>query len=214
MTTHSKDDIKQAHDYLIALGGFVTKFARVTRAPRFPDGALETDVEHSFHLALSATELAASYFPHLDVGLVTQFSLVHDFPEVYAGDVWTFGISDEDRLKKEADEKKATEKLLKELPPHSAQLLKRYEAQKEDEAVFVRFIDKFLPAIINYWSKEAGSFLQDYDLSSRKELEEKVEEWAAELKIKFPGQPFLHDVLAMVSRSSSESVLTYLNHRV
>ena len=129
------DPTKQAHDYMLVIGKLVIDFARVTRAPRLPDGARETDVEHSFHLGLSATELAGTYFPDLDAGLVAQFSLVHDLPEVYVGDVWTFGISPEDRAKKEQDEKQATLRLLKELPPNTANLLERYEKQIEKEAL-------------------------------------------------------------------------------
>ena len=203
------DDVKNAHDYLLKIGEVVVEFSRVTRAPRFPDGARETDVEHSFHLALSATELAATYFPELDAGLIAQFSLVHDLPEMYTGDVWTFGISDEDRAKKEAAERKATEKLLKELPPYLAKLLERYESQREPEAVFVRFIDKFLPAVVNFWSKEACTFLDDYDGHDRTLLHERTQQWLADLKAKFPDYPFLHDVLEMVDASSEESIYTY-----
>jgi len=209
MTDLSDKNVKAAHDQLLILGGFVTKFSRVTRAPRFPDGALETDVEHSFHLALSATELASNYFPELDVGLVAQFSMVHDMPEVYAGDVWTFGITEEDRIKKEAAEKRATERLLTELPPHTMDLLKRYESQKEPEALFVRFVDKFLPAIINYWSKEASTFLDDYDGHDREKLHARTQQWIAELKTRFPEYPFLHKVLEMIDATSEESVYTH-----
>lgn len=217
--TFPVNDTKNAHDYLLKIGEIVVQFARVTRAPRLPDGARETDVEHSFHLALSATELAATYFPELDTGVVAQFGLVHDLPEVYSGDVWTFGISDEDRAKKEQAEREATEKLLHELPPYMSQLLARYESQKEPEAVFVRFVDKFLPAIINFWSKEAGTFLDDYDGHDRVQLHARTQQWLAELKAKFPDYPFLHDVLEMIDASSEESVYahaakstsTYLN---
>lgn len=203
--------VEEAHDYLLVLGELVTKFARVTRAPRMPDGARETDVEHSFHLALSATELAGTYFPDLDVGLVAQFSLVHDLPEVYAGDVWTFGISEVDRTKKEAAEKNATKQLLTELPPHTAHLLKRYEAQKENEALFVRFVDKFLPAIINYFAKEASTFLNDYDGHNRSELHARTQQWIMDLKTRFPEYPFLHNILEMLDATSEESV--YSNSR-
>ncbi len=210
MKSEPSENVEEAHNHLLALGELVIKFARVTRAPRFPDGARETDVEHSFHLALSATELAASYFPALDAGLVAQFSLVHDLPEVNVGDVWTFGISNEDREKKEAAERESTKKLLKELPPHTASLLKRYEDQEEKEALFVRFVDKMLPAIINYWSKEAGSFLDDYNGHDRVELHRRTQQWLSELTSRFPQYPFLHSVLEMLDSTSEESVFAHL----
>lgn len=173
-----------------------------------PDGTRESDVEHSFHLALSATELAATYFPELDAGLVTQYSLVHDLPEVYAGDVWTFGITQEDRVKKEAAEADATKILMKELPPHTAQLLKRYESQSDQEALFVRFVDKMLPAVINYWAKDANTFKQDYDAHDRKDLHRRTQEWINELKARFPEYPFLHDLLERLYETSEEAVYT------
>ena len=72
---HSDKDVQQAHDYLLALGYLIVRFAEVDRAPRYPNSDRENDVEHSFHLAISSTELAADYYPELDVGLVAEFSL-------------------------------------------------------------------------------------------------------------------------------------------
>lgn len=206
MTAHSNDPVANAHDQMIFLGGLVTRFACVSRAPRMPDGTRESDLEHSYHLALSATELAATYFPELDVGLVARYSLVHDLPELYAGDVWTFGITPEDRDKKEADEAAATERLLKELPPHTAQLLKRYESQSDQEALFVRFVDKMLPAVINYWAKDASTFKVDYNAHDREELHRRTQLWIHELKTRFPEYPFLHHLLERLDETSEDAV--------
>jgi putative hydrolase of HD superfamily len=195
---------QQAHDYLLTLGRIMVQFADVERAPRYPDGDRETDVEHSFHLALSATEIAANYYPDLDTGLVAQFSLVHDLPETYTGDVWTFNISDDDRAKKEAAEKEATAKLIQELPPHTAQLLKRYENQEEVEARFVRFVDKILPAIINTWAGDANTFKQDYGMASAADVLEKREARTAKLQAMFPEFQFIHLVRDLISKTSVE----------
>lgn len=82
MLKKSQDDRTQtAHDYMLLLGALSVAFSDVERAPRYPNGKRESDVEHSFHLAVSAVELAADFYPELDVGLVSQFSLVHDIPE-------------------------------------------------------------------------------------------------------------------------------------
>jgi putative hydrolase of HD superfamily len=171
-----------------------------------PDGTRESDVEHSYHLALSAVELAATYFPELDAGLIAQFSMVHDLPEVYTGDVWTFGISDEDRAVKEDAEKVATERLMKELPPYTAKLLKCYEAQNEPEALFVRFVDKMLPAVINYWAGSASTFIEDYAADDRDALHLRTQQWVDELKKRFPEYPFLHELLEKLDESSEEAV--------
>jgi putative hydrolase of HD superfamily len=195
---------EHAHDRLLTLGEFTVRFAAVERAPRYPNGDRETDVEHSYHLALSATELAADYYPDLDVGLVAQFSLVHDLPEVYTGDTWTFNISDEDRSKKEQAEKEATKKLFQELPPYTAQLLERYEQQTEPEARFVRFVDKLLPAIINIMAGQANTFKEDYGMASAAQVRANREARTAKLQAMFPEFQFIHVVRDLLSETSLE----------
>jgi putative hydrolase of HD superfamily len=202
----NRERAQQAHDYLLALGNVSVRFAQVERAPRYPDGDRETDVEHSFHLALSAIELAANYYPELDTGLITQFSLVHDLPELYTGDVWTFNISDEDRAKKELTEKAAIDQLLDELPPHVAQLLERYEAQQEPEARFVRFVDKILPAIINIMAGDANTFKEDYGINTVEQLNAGREARTAKLQAMFPEFQFIHLVRDLISKTSAEHV--------
>jgi len=201
-----------AHDYMLTIGALTVAFAEVERAPRYPNGDRETDVEHSFHLALSAIELAADFYPELDIGLVSQFSLVHDLPEVYAGDVWTFEISDEDRAKKEAAEAKATERLMKELPPYTAQLLQRYEEQTEPEARFVRFVDKLLPAIINIMAGDANTFKEDYKVSSIGDLLKSREGHRQELLAKFPEFDAIHIIKDLLFDSSSKYVYSNENY--
>jgi len=208
-----EDKIKRAYERLLVLGDLTVQFAQVERAPRYPSGKRETDVEHSFHLALSATELAVDFYPELDVGLVAQFGLVHDLPEVYAGDVWTFNISEADRKKKEAAERKATERLLRELPPHLAQLLERYEKQIEPEARFVRFVDKLLPAVINIMAGSANTFKEDYGLASIEDLLESRIRHKDELLTKFPEFDVIHLVKELLFDSSAEHVYAGTNYK-
>ena len=203
---HSRADAQKAHDYLLALGELTVRFAKVERAPRYPSGDRENDLEHSYHLAISAVELATDYYPELDAGLVAQFSLVHDLPESYSGDVWTFQITDDDRIKKEAAEKKATQQLLRELPPHTAQLLKRYEQQTEPEARFVRFVDKLLPAIINIMAGDAITFKEDFGLTDIKEYHPEHIKRTAKYQEMFPEFNFIHMVREMISNTSAEHV--------
>jgi 5'-deoxynucleotidase YfbR-like HD superfamily hydrolase len=162
----SPQQYQKAHDYLLSLGELSVEFARVERAPRYKDGRRESDVEHSYHLALSAVELAADLYPELDTGLVAQYALIHDLPEVYAGDVWTFHVTEEELERKREAEAQATARLMTELPPHLAALLERYEQQTEPEARFVRFVDKILPAIINIVAREASTIGEDHQITS------------------------------------------------
>ncbi len=200
------EQAQQAYDYLLTLGDLTVRFAEVERAPRYPSGARENDVEHSFHLALSATELAAGFYPQLDIGLVAQFSLVHDLPERYAGDVRTFSICDEDRAKKEQAEKEATARLIKELPPHTTQLLIRYEEQIEPEARFVRFVDKILPAVINIMAGDASTFKEDYGITSIEELRAGREAHMAKLQAMFPEFDLLHAVRNLIVRTADRQM--------
>ena len=200
------NEANEAHDHLLSLGDVTVRLSEIERAPRYIDGDRETDVEHSFHLALSATELAASYYPELDVGLVSQFSLVHDLPEIYAGDVWTFNISDENLIKKIAAEKEALERLVKELPPYAAHLLTRYEEQLEPEARFVRFVDKLLPSVINVIASETSTFKEDHGINTLEELNQKVKERMARLQQMFPEFPFIYLVYELLSKTSQNHI--------
>src|ERR1041384_7563187 len=112
----TQQNAQQAHDQLLVLGDLTVKFADIHRATLYLDGHYENDAEHSFHLALSAVEIAANYHPELDVGLVSQFSIVHDLPEIYAGDSPSFKRTKEAEVQKEIAEAAALERLLKELP--------------------------------------------------------------------------------------------------
>jgi len=187
----NEQDARLAYDHLVDIGRLTVKLANVKRAPKYLNGSYENDLEHSFHLSLSATELAANYFPNLDIGLVSQFSLVHDMPEVYTGDVWTFDISEEDRNKKEVAEKLSSSRLLKELPPHTAELLGRYEKQLEPEARFVRLVDKMMPDIM-VMIGDTEEFKKDLKIKDAEYLKTVCITHSEKLRNSFPEFPFVH----------------------
>ena len=180
--------LQQAHDDLLKLGELTVRFANVHRGTLYPNGHYENDAEHSFHLAISATEIAASYHPELDTGLVSQFSIIHDLAEVYAGDVPSYRLSDHELAKKEKAEKVALEKLFDELPPHTAKLLSRYEAQKEPEARFVRLIDKLLPPVIHAVATEANKedFFSRFNIVTVEDIDKGNELFLTRLQNMFP----------------------------
>src|SRR5215510_5944555 len=68
----------------------------------------ENDAEHSFLLATLACALGAEVEPSLELGLVSQYALVHDLVEVYAGDT-TIWASAERHASKAEREAKALE---------------------------------------------------------------------------------------------------------
>lgn len=181
-------DYQKAHDDLITLGSVSIKLASVTRVMLYGEGKFENDAEHSFHLGLSAVELAASYCSNLDTGLVAQFSLVHDLTEAYVGDIPSFKIQDSDKRAKEEAEAIALKKLLNELPTHTANLLKRYEQQSEQEARFVRLIDKLIPAVVHIAKPQPNReyFLKRFNVEDIDRFDEGMKKRADELEKSFP----------------------------
>jgi len=191
-------DAKQTKDFLMTLGRIAEGISEINRVPRYSDGNRENDAEHSFHLALSATEVAAEYYPELDIGLVSQFSLVHDLPELYTGDVSTYKISEKDRSSKESAEKIATERLLKELPVYTSSLLRRYEKQLEPEARFVRLIDKLMPGVMNIMAGDASTIKEDFDIKDLDSFNESLKISNARIHKMFPEFPMVLTILDLL----------------
>jgi 5'-deoxynucleotidase YfbR-like HD superfamily hydrolase len=112
----------------------------------------ESDSDHTVMLGWLACAVAARCFPHLDVGLVAQFALIHDAPEVYAGDTPTLRITPAGRAAKAAREHTATCRLADEFAhrlPWFPATIAIYEAQQVPEARFVRGLDKIMPKIVH-----------------------------------------------------------------
>lgn len=146
---------------VIDLGRMALAFGRIDRTSCYhPDGATkESDADHTVMLGWIAPALAARCFPHLDMGLVAQFALIHDMPEVYAGDTPTLRISEEGRKLKAARERGAVNRIRSEFEarlPWVPEILERYERQVEPEARFVRGLDKCLPKVVHLLDGAAG----------------------------------------------------------
>lgn len=204
------EQVIRAHNDLQVIGDVSIRFAGVERLVYYPAGGTyrpENDAEHSYMLALSAVQLAATYHPELDTGLISQFCLVHDLPEVYAGDTPSYRLTDEEKAAKKEAEQKGVELLANELPDYLASLLLRYEAQEEPEARFVRFVDKLMPAIVHASAIEAnrGPFLEYYNISSKEDLEENSRRRTVEVQEQFPEFKLLQILREMTSKTSTES---------
>jgi len=154
------------------LGKQAMFFSRIDRVPRYADGERESDAEHSFMLALIAPELAVALGRNLDIGLVSQYATVHDLIELKTSDVATFLFDDEQQRAKEADEHSALAELLTELPPHTAYMLGRYEAQADPEARFVRYVDKLLPIVVDIIGAGERVMREDFDVTDAEALRE------------------------------------------
>lgn len=109
----------------------------------------ENDIEHSFAVALLCWYISDQLKLNLDMSKVLKYALVHDFAEVYAGDVNTFA-SKKDRELKVKLEAEATKKLSSELSDFRdfVRVLQDYELKKDEESLFVWTVDKMQALIL------------------------------------------------------------------
>lgn len=145
---------------LLALADMALAFGRVLRHTRHPDGVqAESDTDHTIMLALIACSLADR--EQLDVGLVAQYAIVHDLPEVYADDTNTMGgLTDAEQARKDRREAAARQQIRDELGdafPWLCDRMEDYEAQADEESRFVWAIDKALPSLTNALNGAATS---------------------------------------------------------
>jgi 5'-deoxynucleotidase YfbR-like HD superfamily hydrolase len=145
---HFEPPIEVRTDHLMKLSGVVNKFMDVKRAT-LRQGAPETDGEHTLHLQFIAVAYAAQYHANLNVGKVSLYSLVHDFVEVYAGDV--------NSLQAE----------LGDTWPDFIELIRLYEELEEPEARFVKSFDKLDPSFSHY--SNGGDALMRMGVITREE---------------------------------------------
>lgn len=141
-------------DSIIGLGGLALRFGRIDRTACYhPDQVTpESDSDHTVMLGWLAPALAFQWYPDLNVGLVAQLALIHDAPEVYAGDTPTLRLTAEIAATKNAAERAATDQLSREFGetlPYFPALIRLYEEQEIPEARFVRALDKCLPKIVH-----------------------------------------------------------------
>jgi 5'-deoxynucleotidase YfbR-like HD superfamily hydrolase len=146
-------DLHDTADALVELGSLALAFGGIARNSCFHADQLtpESDTDHTVMLGWTACAFAARYYPHLDRGLVAQFALIHDMPEVYAGDTPTLRISDQERLRKQVREHAAAEALNDQFRgtlPWVGNLLGEYERQEMPEARYVRGLDKVMTSVV------------------------------------------------------------------
>ena len=97
---------------VLRLGDLSFQLARTDRSNYFPDSDRhESDTDHTVMVSLLACALAARLAPHLDIGRIAQFALVHDLVEAYAGDTHTLGISQAELKAKQVRESAALRRL-------------------------------------------------------------------------------------------------------
>ncbi len=136
-------------DSIIDLVDLSLDFAKVNRATMHQDGKRpESDSDHTFSLSLIACNLADKYYKDLDLGLVSQFALIHDLVEVYAGDLDQVSVTKQseldDKKLREAESFSKIKNKFDKTFPWTAIMIAKYESQDTREARFIKLVDKIL----------------------------------------------------------------------
>jgi putative hydrolase of HD superfamily len=143
---------------LAELQQLIADFAGILRMVHLADsGHRESDVEHSYGLAMTCWFLAPKLAPELDQLKIFKYALAHDIVEIHAGDTFVFGDSNHIASKPQR-EQAAIEQLAKDWPDFSelAEAAQAYKDKRNEEAKFVYSVDKLLPVImINLGEKSA-----------------------------------------------------------
>jgi putative hydrolase of HD superfamily len=152
------EPLRRQFDFLIASH----LLTGVLRLNRLLDGSRsESSAEHSWHLALMATVLAADHAPGVDLSRVVTMLVIHDLVEVEAGDV---PIYDEQlRLDIVAAEQRAAVAMFGRLPqPQGERFLElwhEFEAAETDDARFARAIDRLQPLLL-HWASDGAAWAE------------------------------------------------------
>lgn len=160
---------------LAELQQFIANFSKITRVPEFIDtGRLENDVDHSFGLALTCWFLTPKVAPELSIEKIFKYALAHDVVEIHAGDTFVFA-DDEAISTKSEREDAALERLYEEWPDFSdmADSAKGYKDKIDEEAKFVKAVDKVLPLLIIELG-ESKAFWDRHKITLAMERENKV----------------------------------------
>ncbi len=106
-----------------------------------PKDQCETVAEHSMGVALLALFLADAHFPALDAGKLVRMALLHDFGEIYAGDIipGKMALADKHEL-----ERRSVERVFLRLPRGKEYLAlwEEFEEGQTAEARFIKEIDR------------------------------------------------------------------------
>ena len=139
-------------DSVLHLAKLAMAFGRIDRTGvSHPDGTPESDSDHTVMLGWLACALAERWYPNLDRGLIAQFALVHDAPEVYAGDTPTLRIDAAGLARKAEREHWSVQRLALECArlPWFVRVIVLYEQQELPEARFVCALDKVVTRMVH-----------------------------------------------------------------
>jgi len=128
-----------------------------------PHKKCESVADHSMGVALLAMLLADSYFPELDSTKIIRMALLHDFGEIYAGDI----TPDENvsLAEKHTRESESIHKVLETLDTSERylELWEEFEAGQSPEAKLVKEIDRLEMGLqAHFYEQEERLDLSDF----------------------------------------------------
>jgi putative hydrolase of HD superfamily len=117
----------------------------------------ESDAEHSWHLCLFLL-LLENEFPDIDFVKLIKIALIHDLPEIYAGDTNPYRGDLENKPELEdAAAEKLFSILSTEMKKKLKDLFNEYVRQETPESKIVKSADKLLPLIQNLCTNDTYS---------------------------------------------------------
>ena len=194
-------------EQLIALWQSLGEFESIKRVTKLPSGVRESDSHHSFALALTAYELAASHAPELDAHKVLLYALVHDLPELETGDVNTLLTSSEELRTKAKTDRTALNATRQRFAgqPHLLAALEAYETKADAESRFVYWIDKLMTVLTHF--ADNGQNLKSLGIHHQGDIEKWYERLLEKLERGGAGHELAQSVLAAAYRKMHDELL-------
>lgn len=162
-------------DRLAELQQMIADFAKVERVPPMGDtGRPENDVEHSFGLAITCWYLHSKIAPELDLLKILQYALAHDIVELHAGDTYAFDTArTESKAMREQDALKLVKNDWSDFKDLTL-FAEKYIDKADDEARFVKAVDKLLPVIMIELDRNPKAFWKNLKVTLDMERDNKV----------------------------------------
>lgn len=142
----------------------IEKLKSVTRHSWTSTGRQESVPEHSWRMAIMALILQDE-FPDVNISKVIEMCLIHDFGEVYDGDIPSFLKNYSHELAEKKAVKKVVEPLTKNLQNKITSLYQEFENCLTPEAKLAKAIDK-LEVVIQHNEADISTWLpKEYKLN-------------------------------------------------
>ena len=159
---------------------FLNKFKQIERFSIIKKkGRRESDAEHSWHLVLTLWLLSEYYEKKIDLDKAIKIALVHDLPEIIAGDVYAHSTEVTKEQKKENEEKAMDEicnKIPKKIAKEIKELWEEYEDRETEEAKFVWLTDKLMPRLMHKFTEGDCADCLKKDMEHKKAEDKKIRE--------------------------------------